>query len=340
MTAFRIRSKPIYGLAVHNLRNMSYLSGSSTRFTKSRFADGIAIAQTRSMIMTHSLPAPVYRILLCSIFLLSMLPASAVVAQINQATCVSNTEEAESQIANGFFDEAIELLIVCEDAEFLSTPEQARIIKLLADAYLAKRFESEARDAIAKLLDVSPNFTPDANLDSQVFRDLVAELRAERQAPPKPTDLSAAIENGDVVLSWTRLDDDTVAGILILRAEVTNTLAQLDSVSATATGYTDSRAEPGTSYYYSIQAVGTNGVPGERHDVQRVTMPALPAEDPEIAVADTPEKSSNKKWVFIGGGVAAAGALAAILLSGGDDGGGGVVIPPEGDPLPGPPGIP
>ena len=271
------------------------------------------------------------------------LPLLDVNAQVTPATCQSDLVQAEDQIANGFFDEAIALLEPCRTLEDVDTNQQARTFKLLADAYLAKRYVSEARDAIAKLLDLAPNFTPDINLDSQTFRDLLAELRSERIQPAAPEGFTASVENGQIILAWSPIDSETVARLLLHRGDSEGALAPLDSISAGATGYTDSDVVAGQTYFYALQSISPNGIPSSFTDTQSASIATVtpPAEDidampPSIASDTKTSKSGWQKWALIGGGVAAGGVVAVIL--GGGGGGGG---PDDVDnPLPGPPSIP
>ena len=274
-----------------------------------------------------------------------LLPLSQASAQVTPETCQSNLGQADNQIANGFFDEAIALLEPCRDVDVLSQDQQARTFKLLADAYLAKQYVTEARGAIAKLLELSPNFTPDVNVDSPTFRNLLAEIRAELVAPALPDGFTATRDADQIVLAWSPVQNDAVDRLVIHRGNTAESLTPLDSISAGTSGYTDTSVLAGQTYFYALQSIGTNGVSGEIGDAQSVSMPAAPtpADDidamPSSVAADkTKSKSGWGKWALIGGGIVAGGIVAAVSLGGGggDPGGGGV------DPtaLPGPPSIP
>ena len=266
-------------------------------------------------------------------------------AQVNEQTCLASFDQAEDQIANGFFEEAIASLEPCREVNIQDPVAHALGFKRLADAYLAIQSLSQAREAMSRMLDLNPNFEPDVNLDTQRFRDMLAELRAERVQPIPPNDFTATVEDDGIQLSWTIVDQGNVSHIRILRGESSSTLVALDSVSAAASGYTDFRAEAGIEYSYALQAVGANGVDSELTDAVQASLPqedlavSLP-DDVDAMPAGNAQKSppSWRKWAFIGGGLVAGGVVAAVTLGGG--GGGDNPDPVNPDPLPGPPVIP
>ena len=268
---------------------------------------------------------------------LFFLPANEAVAQVNRQTCLNNFEEADDQIADGFFDEAIALLEVCRDLSSLDAAEQTQLFKLLADAYLAKKYVSEAREVITKILDLSPNFTPDVNLDSQLFRNLVAELRAERTTPSPPQEFNVTVEENQIRLTWLAMQDaENIDQIRILRGATDADMPAIDSVSVGASGYTDTSVMPGLRYFYALQTIGKNGIASIQSTILQASLPELPVmadEPPEPA--STPKTSSRRKLVFIGGGVLLAGGIAAAVALGGSN-----TDPPDPTTLPGPPSIP
>lgn len=269
--------------------------------------------------------------------MLLVMPATEAWAQDEPADCRANIEEAERQMADGLFDSVIRLIEPCSESATLSREERARTFKVLADAYLAKRYLEEAREAIAKLLDLSPEFSPDITQDTQLFRNLVDELREERVPPAAPANFSLSANATAISLSWTIAPDETLSHIRILRGTDANSLAPLDSVNATVTSYTDNSAEPGTTYYYSLESVNTLGMASSRLQAQGGQLPAqAQAEQPPALTASKEKKSGGRKWLFIGGGAAAA-VVGGILVFSGNS-----TNPPSttGTTLPGPPVIP
>ncbi len=271
---------------------------------------------------------------------LLVIPATEAWAQDEPANCRANIEEAERQMADGLFANVIRLIEPCSESATLTREERARTFKLLADAYLAKRYLEEARGAIAKLLDLSPEFSPDVTQDTQLFRSLVDELREERVPPAPPTNFSLSATASSISLSWTLAPDESLAQIRILRGASATSLAPLDSVNATATSYIDNNAEPGITYYYSLESVNMLGMASSRLQVQSSQRPAQaeaqPAQTPPVLTASDKKKSGGRKWLFIGGGAAAAVVGGVLLLSG------NTTNPPPTSTttLPGPPGIP
>lgn len=273
--------------------------------------------------------------------LLFLLPAVTSLAQVNRQTCIDNLEQADIQLADGYFDEAIALLEPCRDLTTLNDTEQTRMFKLLADAYLAKSYVTEAREIIARILEISPNYTPDVNLDSQQFRNLVAELKSARTPPAAPENLVALVENDRVRLSWNVPGGDLIA-IRIMRGGSVDMLSPIDSVGAGISTYTDAGAIPGETYFYALQSVSGNGLSSDNSAVREVTLPVekvagVPAQENTETLAGK-SRGSGRKVLFIGGGVLVAGGIAAaIALSGG----GGDDPPIDTDTtLPGPPVVP
>ena len=102
----------------------------------------------------------------------------------------------------------------------------------------------------------------------------------EGSAPAKPTGLSAKPTHDRVVLAWDDLQDDTITGYRILRADVADGApgefaAIASDTGSTATTYTDDTVEPERSYVYRVLAVSPQGVSGPSPDLQ-VDTPAPP----------------------------------------------------------------
>ncbi len=193
----------------------------------------------------------------------------------------------------------------------------------------------EARAAIGRLLDLDPNYTPDLNLDSQLFRDLLTEIRSERTPPADPEGFTATVEDGQIVLGWAPIEDSDVDRIRILRGSSEDALAPLDSVNAATNEYTDAQAEIGVEYYYALQAVGSNGLAGAQTDARQAVITPPPVVETTEEIPPEASSPSWRKWVFIGGGLVAGGVVAAATLGG--NGGGGDT---DRIVLPGPPSVP
>ena len=264
--------------------------------------------------------------------------------QVNLENCVGNIDQAQELLIDGFFDETINLLEPCSRLEGYTATQQTRLFKLMADTYLALQSVSEARNAIERILEISPNFTPDENLDSQTFMNLVSEIRNELLKPNPIQNFNVLEADGTVRLTWASPEgDDEVSRIRILRGGTSDSMAPLDSVGTSAVGYTDNTVEGGQSYFYAIQAIGVNGIASDLTQRVQVSIPAPPEDAIPVEVAGgtaEDKKKPNRKALFIGGGVLVAGGIAAAVLLGGDDPDDPMPPTTGADPLPGPPSIP
>ena len=107
-------------------------------------------------------------------------------------------------------------------------------------------------------------FTDDSG-NAETLTSAATDAVAAAQPPPAPSDLTAAVDaEGDVVLSWTAPEDDTITGYQILRRrprEGENTLAvYVENTGSAATTWTDTAAPAGTLYVYRVKAINAAGV--------------------------------------------------------------------------------
>ena len=105
----------------------------------------------------------------------------------------------------------------------------------------------------------------------------------EGSAPDKPTGLSAAATDGQVVLTWDDPEDDSITGYVILRrVRVNNTGGEFSELVAdtgtAATTYTDDSVQANTTYTYRIKATNEHGV-SERSRWFHIDTPAAPVPD-------------------------------------------------------------
>ncbi len=106
------------------------------------------------------------------------------------------------------------------------------------------------------------------------------EEKESAEPPDKPRGLSAAMSNGQVVLSWDDPEDDSITGYVILRrlpgVDAEGHFDELVADTGTAaTTYTDSSVEAETRYTYRIKAINGAGT-SERSRWVHIDTPAAP----------------------------------------------------------------
>ncbi|MEZ4701019.1 MAG: hypothetical protein R2834_11855 [Rhodothermales bacterium] len=112
----------------------------------------------------------------------SALPASRAYAQA--ANCTDALQRAQEEYALGRFDETIVHVDQC--LALPDVPESTRRLayRLKGLSYIGKGLESDAREAVQRLLEVSPNFEVDPALDPPAFVQLLEDVRAELSEQP------------------------------------------------------------------------------------------------------------------------------------------------------------
>ena len=105
-------------------------------------------------------------------------------------------------------------------------------------------------------------------------RTVGADIRA-CVSPAAPTGLSAKVENGSVVLSWSAPAGSEVTAYQILRRRPgveSKLLVLVENTGGTSTTYTDSAVETGVRYIYRVKAVN-NTVSGPNSNRVEVIIP-------------------------------------------------------------------
>ena len=86
----------------------------------------------------------------------------------------------------------------------------------------------------------------------------------QQDPPPAPTNLTTVVENGNIVLSWSAPDDDSVTGYQVLRRRPTEgeetLLVYVEDTGSTATTYTDANVTAGVRHVYRVKAINSAGV--------------------------------------------------------------------------------
>lgn len=113
------------------------------------------------------------RLLLPALLLALAVPAAA-------QNCSTALSRADASYQSGDFDATIERLTVCLDGTAFSAEERRQAYRLVGLSYIGKDREADARDAVARLLEVAPNYEADPALDPPPFVRLVAEMRRSR----------------------------------------------------------------------------------------------------------------------------------------------------------------
>ncbi|MEM1116766.1 MAG: outer membrane beta-barrel protein [Bacteroidota bacterium] len=121
-----------------------------------------------------------FRSLVAALLLTALaLPAAA-------QNCTNALDRAERSYQAGDFDATIERLTACLDAGRFSAEERRQAHRLVGLSYIGKDREADAREAVAALLEVAPNYEPDPALDPPPFVRLVSEVRRARPRTSRP----------------------------------------------------------------------------------------------------------------------------------------------------------
>lgn len=106
--------------------------------------------------------------------------------------------DADQKYTEGRFDEAIALLTVCLDTPGITPEQKQRAYRLMGLTYIAKDYLIEAKNSIAKLLQLVPNYQPDPIFDPPPFINLVKEVQEETVA----RQVTAKEEESDSKIWW------------------------------------------------------------------------------------------------------------------------------------------
>lgn len=261
-----------------------------------------------------------------------LLPLHVLQAQdVTPENCSAGLTEARNQLFLGDFDQAISLLQPCIEANaYENTEDLVQAYELLANVYIAINDESQARDAITRLLEADPTYEPDPDQSRSDYVLLINEMR-NQLTPGAPSITS--IDNELYItnrINWNYIDTPPVADFVLYRGTHPDSLISYASLSvsdlslstepdsSTSTFYVDDNIVSGTTYFYALQAVGANNYTSSRSEIVDV----LARDRPLGTATNDPGTVKRKRlspWIFVGGGVV-AGGLAAILAGGGGGG--------------------
>jgi hypothetical protein len=87
--------------------------------------------------------------------------------------------------------------------------------------------------------------------------------------PAAPANLRAFAGEASVRLTWDAVDASDLAGYIVLRGEGTGATLQALTTTLTETTFTDTKAVPGVTYWYSVVAIDkSNNMSGQSNRVQ------------------------------------------------------------------------
>ena len=278
------------------------------------------------MTITHS-HTQGKRVATCLVFALAFVSMPLLAQDVTSDNCVENLAEARNRLFLGDFDGATSLIQPCIEANLYTDPaDQVQAYELLASVYIATGNEQDARLAVANLLDVDPDYTPDPDQSLSDYVALVDELKGLRP-PPTPVFYTAGEEGANARLVWIHPNDPIIAGYVVFRGTSEASLAPIDTLdlaslqlstldvqdSTQVATYLGTGQDEGVTYYYAIQSIRENLVGSAFSEVVNITIPDSSPEP--VASVEESERKPISRWVFIGGGVVAGGVLAAVLLS-------------------------
>ena len=113
------------------------------------------------------------------LLLIALILTPAVQAQA-QTKCDELLKNAEEQYRIGRFPEAIAMLNECLAEPDIPKEKKTAAHRLRALAFMSQNLESEAKNAVRKLLELVPDYSPDPSRDKPTFIKLVEEVKQER----------------------------------------------------------------------------------------------------------------------------------------------------------------
>ncbi|MFA6530337.1 MAG: fibronectin type III domain-containing protein, partial [Candidatus Micrarchaeia archaeon] len=103
--------------------------------------------------------------------------------------------------------------------------------------------------------------------------------------PQAPSDLKASISSSGIVLSWTPSQSANVAGYNVYRSEAGGTLGmKINAALITSAAYTDSSAQNGKTYYYTVRAVSSSGSDDGNNNQVSITANITPPSGLSISI--------------------------------------------------------
>lgn len=110
--------------------------------------------------------------------LLGLLSGNGNIYAQEKNVCDSLLTQIESNYNYGNFDEALTSIFNCLDRPEITQDQKMQAYRFLGLIYIAKDYVDDAKKAVAKLLDLLPNYEPDPVQDPPPYRNLVREQKA------------------------------------------------------------------------------------------------------------------------------------------------------------------
>lgn len=120
-----------------------------------------------------------------------------------QQSSVQKLKEGIQLFEKGDLDNAISVLRSCARNSDLNKEQQSKALICLAQAFLAKEYYNQAREAIAELLKIVPNYKTDPIQDRPQFIRLVEEVKQE-QKTEETTRRPVAVRKSSEKWLWIR----------------------------------------------------------------------------------------------------------------------------------------
>jgi titin len=107
-------------------------------------------------------------------------------------------------------------------------------------------------------------FSDDVGNEESLTSGATAAVEPTPAPPPAPTNLTAVVENGNIVLNWSAPSDESVTSYQALRRRPhegeETLLVHVENTGSTATTYTDTNVTSGVRYVYRVKAINAAGL--------------------------------------------------------------------------------
>lgn len=114
--------------------------------------------------------------------------------------------------------------------------------------------------------------------------------------PEAPSSLKATASASGVVLSWLPSQSANVAGYNVYRSEISGSIgARVNAALITSAAYTDSSAQNGKTYYYTVKAVNSGGSEDGNRDQVQVVANIMPPTSLSVSINNGAEYTKSNQ---------------------------------------------